>query len=102
MTDEPFSVPNRPMAPLREPRPGKPWWTITKGPSRLSCELFDNGVNGAEYRLLVNGAVFVSRRFGRLDLAVAGADDIRCQLEHDGWIGIYSGLCHTHHGDQRA
>jgi len=55
MTDEPFSVPNRPMAPLREPRPGKPWWTLTKGPSRLSCELFDNGVNGAGYRLLVNG-----------------------------------------------
>jgi len=102
MTDEPFSVPNRPPVPLRELRRGELWWTLGKGPGRLSCELFDNGVNGAEYQLLVNGAVFVSRRFGRLDLAVVGADDIRCQLEHDGWTGIYSGRCHTHDGDQRT
>jgi len=40
------------------------------------------------------------RRFGRLDLAVVGAKDIRCQLEHDGWTGI-SPLLSLHHGHRR-
>jgi hypothetical protein len=47
--------------------------------------LFDNGAHGAEYRLLVDGEVYASRRFRRLDLAVVGAEDIRRQLEEDGW-----------------
>ena len=72
MTDEPFSVPNRPMAPLREPRPGKPWWTLTKGPSRLSCELFDNGVNGAGYRLLAQSAVTGRKALGSVSCFMIG------------------------------
>jgi hypothetical protein len=97
-----FHAPNRPPIPLRERHRGELRWTLGKGASRLSCELVDNGANGAQYRLLVNGAFCISRRFGRLDLAIVGADDIRCQLEHDGWIGIYGGLSHTHPGRQRA
>ena len=67
---------------------GEPLWTLGKGPKRLSCEPFDNGVHGAEYRLLVDGEVYASRRFGNLDLAVVGVEDIRRQLEHDGWIEV--------------
>ena len=66
---------------------GEPLWTLGKGPRRLACELFDNGAHGAEYRLLIDGEVYTSRRFSRLDLAVGGAEDIRRQLEHDGWTG---------------
>ena len=97
---DPFDAPNRPLAPLRAPCTGEPLWTLGKGPRRLACQLFDKGVHGAEYRLLVNGEFCVRRRFGRLDLAVVGAKDIRCQLEHDGWTGI-SPLLSLHHGHRR-
>jgi hypothetical protein len=66
----------------------EPLWTLGKGPRRLACQLFDNGAQGAEYRLLVNGEFYISRRFGRLDLAVVGTEDIRRQLEHEGWTGL--------------
>src|SRR6267378_3420131 len=60
--------PNRPPPPRREPRPGEPLWTLGKGPQRLACQLVDHGVQGAEYRLLVNGEFCVRRSFGGLDL----------------------------------
>jgi len=51
MTDEPFSVPNRPMAPLREPRPGDPVWTLAKGPRRLAYQLEHDGWTGLSPRV---------------------------------------------------
>lgn len=46
-----------------------------------------HGADGAEYRLLVAGAIYGRRRFGRVDLAVLGTEDLRRQFEHDGCTG---------------
>jgi hypothetical protein len=62
-------------------------WTLGKGPRRLACELCDHGPAGAEYWLLVDGEAYARRRFGRVDLAVLGTEDLRRQFEHDGWTG---------------
>jgi hypothetical protein len=97
---DPVYAPNRPPPPRREPRPGEPLWTLGKGSRRLACQLFDHGAQGAEYRLLVNGEFCVRRRFGGLDLAVVGAEDMRCQLEHEGWTGR-SPLVLLHYGHRR-
>jgi hypothetical protein len=73
----------------RQPTVGvrEPLWTLGKGPRRLACLLVDHGADGAEYRLLIDGAIYVRRRFSRVDLAVLGAEDLRRQFKHDGWTG---------------
>ena len=80
MPDLKDSCPRQPTVSVREPL-----WTLGKGPRRLACILVDHGADGAEYRLLVDGAIYVRRRFGRVDLAVLGAADLLRQFKHDGW-----------------
>ena len=42
------------------------------------------------------------RRFGRVDLAVLGAEDLRRQFEHDGWTGRSPAVCLARRRDAHA
>jgi hypothetical protein len=47
VSDQPFYAPNRTPTP-RQPRPGKPLWTVQKDGRHLACQLRDDGPHGVE------------------------------------------------------
>jgi hypothetical protein len=89
MSDEPFTTPNRPPAPPRQPRPGERLFEFLRGHDRFLCELRDHGDPfGVEAQFYQNEEFLISRRFEpRMDptrtprtMAIAWAEEERSAL----------------------
>jgi hypothetical protein len=59
------------------PTPGERIWTLTKGASRIDCDLRTDRVAGVEAQLFRDGEFVSGRRFGQRDQAIAHTDQHR-------------------------
>jgi hypothetical protein len=72
--------------PPRKPRPAEPLWTlINHGGDRIDAQLRAHGEYGWEFQLLRRGDFYAGRWFDLRAHAIAWADEIRRDLEKDGW-----------------
>ena len=75
---------NAPLAPERQPRPGKRLWSLWKRVRRIDCELrtFEDG---ADVQLFVDDGFYAGRRHVSLEFASRAAEKIRAGLTHGVW-----------------
>ena len=69
-----------------KPRDGEPLWTMTKGAKTLTCELRYQGEYGVETLVLLDGELYVGRRFPTSALALDEAMVIYAQCVAHGWL----------------
>lgn len=72
-------------APTAKPRPGESVWTLTKGTRTLTCELRYHGKYGVEALVLLDGELYMGRRFSTRAMALEEANAMRSQCAKDGW-----------------
>ena len=70
-----------------KPREGEPLWALTKGAKRLACALRYHGEHGVETLVLLDGELYVGRRFPTRALALDEANTMRAQCVEHGWQG---------------
>ena len=71
--------------PPAKPRPGEPVWAMTKGAKRLTCELRYHAEYGVETLVLLDGELYVGRRFPTRASALEEADAMHAQCAERGW-----------------
>ena len=60
-------------------------WVMSREGRRVEAEVCRDGDHRWELRLSADGVTFASRRFSLLASAVAYADMLRADFEHDRW-----------------
>ena len=85
MSTDPALLWNSPRPPARKPRPAEPLWSVRKAGRQIDAELLGQGEYGWEFRLLDRGEFYAGRRFDLRAQAVAHGEEIRRELEADGW-----------------
>jgi hypothetical protein len=85
MSNNDWMLWNAPPPQLRKPRPAEPLWTLRKGHQRIDAALLGHGEYGWELQLLRQGNFYGGRRFDLRKQAMAFGDEIRGELERDGW-----------------
>ena len=71
--------------PPPKPREGEPVWTMTKGTKRLTCELRYHGEYGVEALVLLDGELYVGRRFATRAQASDEATAMHAACGEHGW-----------------
>jgi hypothetical protein len=71
--------------PSAKPRAGEPVWTLTKGAKCLACELRYHGEHGVETLVLLDGELYVGRRFAMRAEALGEASAMHAQCVEHGW-----------------
>jgi hypothetical protein len=74
----------KPPPPVK-PREGEPVWAMAKGTRRLTCELKFHGEHGVETRTLLDGELYVGRRFPKRARALDEASTMHAQCVAHGW-----------------
>jgi hypothetical protein len=85
MNDEPFYAPFKKLPPPRQPQPGELLWTLHKGDNVETAELRTHAEAGVELQLLMNGELFMGKRYATRELALDERVVIRVRLEAEGW-----------------
>lgn len=85
MSTNPALLWNAPPIPARKPRPAEPLWSMCKDGHQIDAELRGHGEYGWELQLLRDGGFYAGRRFDLRAQAVAHGNEIRSDLERDGW-----------------
>jgi hypothetical protein len=75
----------RPTISVRVRRPPEPIWTMRRQGRQTDCVLLGQGEYGWDLQLLRDGDSFYARRWTLKAEALAEGDDIRRELERDGW-----------------
>jgi hypothetical protein len=71
--------------PPTKPREGEPVWTMTKGARHLTCELRYHGEYGVEALVLLDGELYVGRRFPTRAQALDEASAMHAACVEHGW-----------------
>jgi hypothetical protein len=70
----------------QQPKPTESLWTLRKGSGTVECGLLTHGEpGGVEVQLFGNGGFYAARRFELRAQAVAHGNELKANLEADGW-----------------
>ena len=70
---------------MRKARAGEPVWTLTRGAKRLTCRLRYHGEYGVEALTLLDGELYMGRRFDTRAAALDETQIMHAQCIAHGW-----------------
>ena len=79
---------NAPPPPPRRPRPTEPVWSMRKAGKQTDCVLQGVAEDGWDVLLLRDGDCFYGRRWTTRTLALQEVEELRQELERDGWQNV--------------